>query len=359
MEISELDSKRLTDFYPEEKSEAEAAWIESVFCDREKETELKRILSRQFNEAMTEGHSGGRNMDHVLYRIHFDMNIRKSEKSALRSSRLASWALRIAAMIVLPLSIFWGVKGYFTSRTGQLAWVEIKAPAWTRAQFSLPDGTTGWLNSNSSIKYKQNFVSDRKVTLSGEAFFDVFRDNNRPFRVLTADVMLKVTGTRFNVASYDNERDVEIVLEEGSLVFNGKELDKSYSMKPNDLVIYDKDLGEFTTETVQPQKYLSWTEGKLVFRNDPLDVICRRLGRWYNIDVEVNVGSVENLRLRATFVDENLEEVLDLLKRSLPIDYRIQNGSLGADNSYSKKKVTILPKYQTIQVKNQKKLPMK
>ena len=59
-------------------------------------------------------------------------------------------------------------------------------------------------------------------------------------------------------------------------------------MNPNDLVIYDKTLKDFSTEVVQPQKYLSWTEGKLVFRNDPLDVIARRLERWYNIDVEVN-----------------------------------------------------------------------
>ena len=112
-------------------------------------------------------------------------------------------------------------------------------------------------------------------------------------------------------------------------------------MKPNDLIVYDKTLKDFSTEEVEPQKYLSWTEGKLVFRNDPLDVIARRLGRWYNIDVEVNGCLAEDIRLRATFVDESLEQVLYFLKRSLPITYRIENRNLKPDETYAKKKVII------------------
>ena len=159
-------------------------------------------------------------------------------------------------------------------------WVEIKAPAWTRAQFSLPDGTTGWLNSNSSIKYYGNFNTDRQVTLKGEAFFDVFKDRKRPFIVKhEMKLFVKVLGTRFNIASYENEKNVEVVLEEGKLIFNDKEMNKSYTMKPNDLVIYDKTLKDFSTEVVQPQKYLSWTEGKLVFRNDPLGCYCQKTGK--------------------------------------------------------------------------------
>ena len=151
-------------------------------------------------------------------------------------------------------------------------------------------------------------------------------------------------GTRFNIASYENERQVEVVLEEGKLVFTDKDFDREYTMKPNDLVIYDKALKIFSTEEVQPAKYLSWTEGKLVFRNDPLDVIARRMERWYNIDVEVNVRLEEDLRLRATFIDDNLEEVLELLKRSLPIDYKILNGNLKPDEIHAKKKVILLPR---------------
>jgi ferric-dicitrate binding protein FerR (iron transport regulator) len=159
--------------------------------------------------------------------------------------------------------------------------------------------------------------------------------------VNTNEITVKVAGTRFNIASYENEKNVEVVLEEGKLIFSDKEMTKSFTMDPNDLVTYDKTQKDFTNEIVQPQKYLSWTEGKLVFRNDPLDVIARRLERWYNIDIEINGNLTEDLRLRATFIGEGLEEVLGLLKRSLPIDYKIQNGDLRPDETYSKKKVII------------------
>lgn len=359
MENHRLDSERLISFYSGSYSEEDTDWVGSVFCDKEKEKELRNFMSGQFSKLTSGESEDKKNLDHILHRIHYDINTREASKRTVRSVRFFRFAVRIAGIIILPLVLYWGLSGYFAMKSSRQAWVEIKAPAWTRAQFSLPDGTTGWLNSNSSVRYNQDFVNDREIILNGEAFFDVYKDKKRPFMVLTDNVMLKVTGTRFNVASYDDENDVEVVLEEGSLGFSDKEMRNSYAMKPNDLVLYNKDLGEFTTEVVQPQKYLSWKDGKLVFRNDPLDVICRRLGRWYNVDVEVNVASVENLRLRATFVDENLEEVLELLKRSLPIDYVIQNGSLKTDNSFSKKKITILPRNQSIRVKNQKNLPMK
>jgi ferric-dicitrate binding protein FerR (iron transport regulator) len=242
---------------------------------------------------------------------------------------------------MLPLAIFIGVQTYKDAYLKKETWVEIKAPAWTRVQFSLPDGTTGWLNSNSSVKYNGNFITNRQVTLSGEAFFDVFKDKGRPFRVSTNEINVEVLGTRFNIASYEDENNVEVVLEEGKLVFNDKEMNKSYTMNPNDLIVYDKKLMDFSTEVIQPQKYLSWTEGKLVFRNDPLDVIARRLERWYNIDVEVKGSFREDLRLRATFIDESLEEVLALLKRSLAVNYKIEKGSIKTDETYAKKKVII------------------
>ena len=336
-----FDSEKINRFFKGEYSDKDASYVDEVFCDNNKEKELKHLLLRQFDELLSEDEVDKKNLDHILYRIHYDINTRLSAQKSWSFDNIIKWTLRIAGVIILPLVIFIGIQTYKETNLKKETWVEIKAPAWTRAQFSLPDGTTGWLNSNSSVKYNGNFNADRQVTLKGEAFFDVFKDKKRPFIVNTNEVNVKVLGTRFNIASYENEKNVEVVLEEGKLVFNDKEMNKSYTMNPNDLVIYDKTLKDFSTEVVQPQKYLSWTEGKLVFRNDPLDVIARRLERWYNIDVEVNGSLTEDLRLRATFIDESLEEVLDLLKRSLPIDYRIENRNLKPDETYAKKKVII------------------
>jgi transmembrane sensor len=342
MENKEINKASIERYFSGDGSAEDSHYVRSLMCDSAYEKELQRVLSRQFSALAIEEENRGVSLDHILHRIHYNINSNEAGKKS-RASGIVIWILRIAAVIVLPVMVYWGISGYFNLKEREQAWVEIKAPAWTRAQFTLPDGTMGWLNSNSSIKYNLDFVNNRRLKLNGEAFFDVFRDRERPFSVMTGSVVLKVLGTKFNVASYADEPDVEVVLEEGSLVVRDS-LGKSHHMDPNDLVTLNKRNGGMTTEMVQTQKYLSWKEGKLVFRNDPLDVICRRLARWYNVDVEVNVASVDNLRLRATFIDESLESVLDLLKRSLPINYRIEGGKLGTDNTYSKKRVIILPR---------------
>jgi len=344
MEEIGFDREKISRFFNGEYSDMDTTYVDEIFCDNNKVQELKHLLLRQFNELVKEDDIDKKDLDHILYKIHYDINTRLSERNMWSFNNMIKWTLRIAGIIILPLTFFLGIQILKEVHSNKQAWVEIKAPAWTRVQFGLPDGTTGWLNSNSSVKYNGNFNSDRQVTLKGEAFFDVFKDKKRPFIVTTNEVNVKVLGTRFNIASYENEKNVEVVLEEGKLLFNNKELNKSYTMNPNDLVIYDKTRNDFSTEIVQPHKYLSWTEGKLVFRNDPLDVIARRLERWYNIDVEVNVSLTEDLRLRATFIDEGLEEVLSLLKRSLPIDYKIENGYIQSDGVYRKTRVIISPR---------------
>jgi transmembrane sensor len=339
-----LDSEKINHYFNGEYTEKDTSYVENVFCDDSKEEELKTLLSRQFDQLLPEDELNKKNLDHILYRVHYEINTRLTEGRVSTFDHIIKWTLRIAGVLILPLLILLGIKTFIEPRLARESSVEIKAPAWSRVQFSLPDGTTGWLNSNSSIKYNGNFVSDRHIELIGEAFFDVFKDKKRPFVVNTNEVNVTVLGTKFNIASYDDEKNVEVVLEEGKLIFENKEMNKSYTMNPNDLVTYNKTLRDFSTEVVQPHKYLSWTEGKLVFRNDPLDVIARRLARWYNVDVVINGSLNEDLRLRATFINENMEEVLALLKRSLPIDYRIENGVLNVNGIYAKKKVIITPR---------------
>jgi len=341
MAITELDRERIERYFRGEYTDSDQYYLEKLFLDAGCEKELKHFLSRQYYEILSDDDQERRDLDNILYRLNYDISTKQAEKKAGAFSKFRTWSLRIAAMLILPLSVFWGIKGYNNHSTAKETWVEIKAPAWTRAQFSLPDGTTGWLNSNSSVRYNGTFNSDRQVTLTGEAFFDVFKDEKRPFRVSTDEVVVRALGTRFNVASYENEKNVEVVLEEGKIEISGREIPKPHLMDPNELIVFDRASKNITSETVQPQKYISWTEGKLVFRNDPVDVVARRLERWYNVEIDVKGCVNGDLRLRATFVDESLEEVLYFLKRSLPINYRIENGDIQDDEILPKKKVII------------------
>jgi transmembrane sensor len=335
-----LDSERIDNYFKSEFNEKDTSYINAIFTDNSKEKELRNLLSRQFDRLIPDDYIENKNLDNILYRIHYEINTGLSDRRVPTFDKIIKWTLRVAGVIILPLVILIGIRAFDESGLARQTSIEIKAPAWSRVEFTLPDGTTGWLNSNSSIKYNGNFNTDRSIALRGEAFFNVFKDKKRPFVVNTNDVNVTVLGTRFNIASYDNEKSIEVVLEEGKLIFNENDTKKSYTMSPNDLVIYNKTLKDFSTEVVQPQKYLSWTEGKLVFRNDPLDVIARRLERWYNIEVEVD-ASAEDLRWHATFNNEGPEDVLNFMKRSLNLDYRIEKPYLRPDGTYSKKRVII------------------
>lgn len=341
MAESDFDKEKIMQFFKGKYSDEDFSYINKIFCDQYNEKELKQILLEQWDELSSKDFEANRDLDHILYRIHYQINTNASKKGRSLKNALM-WSVRISAVIFLPIIFYIVFNNYHTTHPEEdMSFVEINAPAWTRTQFRLPDGSTGWLNSNSSLKYEGNFKSDRQVHLSGEGFFDIIADAENPFIVNTNDTYLTVFGTRFNITSYENEDYIEVVLDEGKLVFNYDDMNISYKMAPNEKVVYNKTLNDFSLEIVNPMKYTSWTEGMLAFRNDPLDVIARRLERWYNVDVVIEENVSSDIKLRATFFDESLEEVLYLLKRSLKINYRIIDRDLGSGDSYSRKRVII------------------
>lgn len=338
---SKIDIEKINRFLREEHSEEDRLYLNEVFCDENKVKELEKNLRKQWYDQLSDNDFKEKQLDHILYKIHYNINSEKY-KPKHTISKCINWLSRIAVVLILPLLLYCGINLYRSTIRKELPWIEINAPAWTRAQFTLPDGTKGWLNSNSSIRYKGNYLNNRNVILNGEAFFDVFTDEKRPFVVDANEVIITAVGTRFNVASYDEENEVEVVLEEGKILVNDKKEDKLIQIAPNERFIYNKNLNTYITDTVQIKKYTSWTEGKLIFRNDPIDVIARRLGRWYNVDVELVNNNYQDILLRATFENENLEEVLFYLKNSLNIDYKIINENILENNEvYVKKKVII------------------
>lgn len=341
MANSSSDTDRLTSYFNGNYSEEDLKYLKEIFCNQSKEEGLKHILKKRWFRVLEEKFPKEKNLEHILYKIHYELNtssIELKSKSAFRNFII--WTSRVAAILFLPLLIYTGLHFFTDAERGETTWVEIIAPSWTRVQFSLPDGSTGWLNSGSSVKYQSDFINNRKISLDGEAYFDVKTDPETPFEVSTDDIIVTATGTKFNIASYKNEKDVEVVLEEGRIEVKNQEMTKSFTMNPEELVVYDRTTGELSNEKVQSEKYLAWIEGKLIFRNDPIDIIALRLGRWYNVDIEIEGNNFTDVRLRATFIDENLEEVLYFLKRALPIDYRIiRGGIMSDDETYTRKKI--------------------
>lgn len=149
----------------------------------------------------------------------------------------------------------------------------------------MPDGTHVWINSDSELSFPTQFDSTRReVFLTGEAYFSVTKDKEKPFIVkVNEDIEIKVLGTQFNVQAYQDENTIETTLCEGSVnVSDGKQ---KVTLTPSLQAVYSKSTKNLITRKVDTRLYSSWKDGLFVFENKPLEEIMTTLSRWYNIHV--------------------------------------------------------------------------
>lgn len=174
-----------------------------------------------------------------------------------------------------------------------------------------------WLNAGSRLRYPVRFAGGkREVELRGEAYFEVEADRKSPFYVHTdAGMSVYVYGTSFNVNAYDDEPAIRTVLEKGQCERRRPPHRTTVRIEPGEQVVFDRRTGALTCSQVRVEDECAWRDGRLVFRNTPLDEVLHRLARHYNVDIEFRNHSDEVFRYRATFRDETLPQILRLPER--------------------------------------------
>jgi transmembrane sensor len=277
----------------------------------------------------------------VLDQVHH--RIRLNEGSKSRKLNWVQTFQRIAAIMIIPLLL--SFSAYLYSRAEKpdrtVSFAEIRCPLGVRTKFQLPDGSTGFLNSGSLLKYPVLFARERKVELTGEAFFDVIQNIEIPFYVNTKNLKIKVFGTSFNVNANENEALEEIVLQTGKVEVISKNGEQLAFLKPNEQLALNTGKLTFTKKEVIASQYSSWKEGKLVFRNENMHEVARRLSRWYNAEVVVDDPLLNDYSFHATFIDEPLDEVLKLLSITTPISYKEEKRIHDTDGTYQKRKIIL------------------
>jgi len=210
-----------------------------------------------------------------------------------------------------------------------------------KAHIFMPDSTEVFMNSGSSLKYDAGYnTNNRTVTLSGEAFFDVRTNPDKPFIVQAGQVTVTATGTRFNVLSYCNENRIETTLEEGSINVTAEGKDPIFVEQGQQVVYYQR-TNKTALMNVNTETYTSWKENKLRLIDTPFEEALRRIGRRYNVVFEVRNTDLLDLKYTATFIDESIEEVMQLLKSVSPISYEIHMRTSVNDKQYLKPKIII------------------
>ena len=239
---------------------------------------------------------------------------------------------RIAAIFLLP--IIGALSMYlYTSQHPLIVepvWKEHFVPNGKQEHLSLSDGTEVWLNSGSLLLYTENFVGDeRSVYLNGEASFHVTKNPQKPFLVRTKYLETEVLGTLFNVEAYSNSELIKITLEEGKIKVNENEnMEHSFTVNPNEQVVYDPEQGTMTKEVVDASRVLQWKHGYLVFQEASLDHILKTIERRYDVTINYETGKYPGRKFTMRFrPDEGLHQVLEILKEMVPdLHYKIKNG---------------------------------
>lgn len=164
--------------------------------------------------------------------------------------------------------------------------VSLRVPRGGEFKITLEDCTEVWLNADSRLVFPATFdTGERRVRVTGEAYFSVSHDDDRPFYVETGPLSIRVCGTEFNVRNYDDESASYITLSTGSIML-GCDGKPSTHLSPGHRITYDKNTGLMTDAAVDPTVITSWRNGKFVFEEQPLKNIMRDLSRWYDFDYE-------------------------------------------------------------------------
>jgi transmembrane sensor len=315
--------------------------VDEFFENDQYSANLNDVLNEYWERTNTHSTENGKNLDGILDRINHQILLRSTENSN-KLKILWKFYSRVAAVLLLPIVIFSVYNSLNEDvKNNSTQWVEIHSPYGARTHFSLPDGSTGWLNSGSRIKYSVQFNSERKVTLNGEAYFDVVKNPGSPFIVDANQVKVKVLGTSFNVVSYDQDSISEVIVASGKVEVSSAGQLLASKLLPSERLVLNRSKNRFSTSTVDIQNYTSWKNGKLIFLNDNLDEVVRKVSRFYNVDFEVKENVNRSELFRAILEEESLEEVLRYMKLTMSIDYAILERKQDQDSRILKRKVII------------------
>lgn len=314
--------------------------VDEFFENDRYASELGDVLKEYWEETTVNEIGNRKKMDEMLDKINHRILL-LSTKNTNKLKILWQLYSRVAAVLLLPVLLF--SVYYFSplNKGADSTWVEVHSPYGARTRFSLPDGSTGWLNSGSIIKYPIRFNSQRTVSLNGEAYFDVVKNPNSPFIVDANQVKVKVLGTSFNVVSYDADSISEVIVATGKVEVSSAGQVLASKLLPSERLVMNRSKNSFSKSTVDLQNYTSWKAGKLIFLNDNLDEVVRKVSRFYNVDFEVKPNVNKKELFRAILEEESLEEVLRYMKLTMSIDYVILERKQDQVNRISKRKVII------------------
>jgi len=343
-------------------------------CTSEEKNQLYELLTSSDNEKsfkevifshLDEMHSADYENQSVDFeKIYNELlsEIKRRETRAAESQRLQKRTIikrlvyaGISIAAVFCIAFFLGTvsnqpqKIISSAQKATIGYIEIKAPFGARSEVKLNDGTVVMLNAGSSIKYRSDYNTlNRDLILEGEAYFKVAKNTDLPLVVNAGNINIKATGTEFNVKAYSDEGIIETTLVDGEVEIsqNGKNIkDRVLVLEPKQKAIYAYQTDQITLEKIKEieplavkppdiitdkllvspktdvEQATAWTMNKLIIRRENLESLCTKLQRKYNINFVFRDEEIKKHRFTGVLLDETLEQVMDVIKLTAPVDY--------------------------------------
>lgn len=316
--------------------------------------------------------SGGKNRDSYTYteeswnkfsqKIAFDrlktgLGFRNREKVNFRKylKLAASWLL----IFGLGSAVTWCISGRYKGSLVAIGnrTIEISTPLGARSMIIMPDSTQIWLNAGTKITYNEDYGQQtRTLNLRGEAYFKVAKDNQHPFFVNTQGIVVRALGTRFNVKAYPEEKTISATLEEGKIdvrIFSRTDKNERVLLNPKDKLIYHKETNETEKYTesaedkikpegtrsstlkdvtilsdVRTELYTSWKDPRWIIDREPLSTLAPMLERRFNLKIIFNDEQLEKYKFTGTIENETIDQLLNALRLTAPINYQINKDTL-------------------------------
>ncbi len=210
------------------------------------------------------------------------------------------------------------------AQNAQLAYNTLTTPKGMQFKVILPDGTLVYLNAASELRYPVAFTgSERKVELTGEAYFEVTKNKAMPFIVHTAKGDIQVLGTHFNIMAYSDDPSMKTTLLEGSVKISQPAKNITKMLKPDQQAVLS-DIGIKVID-VNAEDAVAWKDGIFLFDDDNLDGIMKKISRWYNVDVEFNDATLKKESYSGTVSRfAQVSQVLKKLEALGGVSFRIE-----------------------------------
>ncbi len=246
-----------------------------------------------------------------------------------------NWIWKLLAAACVVLGAFFFANRYLDHHNvpaSAYVPVEHKAANGQQRKLVLPDGTHVTLNAGSSVSYPEEFEDNiRKVTLSGEAFFDVKRNEKAPFVITTGDVVTKVLGTSFNIRAYPENKAVQVAVVSGKVKVNAQigseDQNACVFLSKSEMATFQKEAGELIVSTYDEKEQIGWKDGMLYFQKSDFHSTILKLERWYGVKFEVAPGvrMDADWRFSGKFQDKPLNYILGVMSYPNRFSYKVNN----------------------------------